>query len=50
MVDRFFGLVAGRFILHGEIEADGKIIKVRVKMGGINMRLYCDDKLVAKKL
>lgn len=49
VVDRFFGLVAGRFILQGEIKVDDKIIHVKAKMGGINMRLYCDDKLVAKK-
>lgn len=49
VVDRFLGLAAGSFTLHGEIDVDGEIIPIKGKMGGINMRLYCGDKLVAKK-
>lgn len=48
VVDQYFGAVATRFCLHGEIEKDGKEIIIEAKMGFVNMRLYYDGKLVKK--
>lgn len=48
VVDQYFGAVATRFCLQGEVEKDGKKILVEAKMGFVNMRLYYDGKLVKK--
>ncbi|GEM_PF-2655394 len=49
VVDQYLGLVATRFCLKGEIDSfDGKII-VEAKMGFLNMRLFYNGVLVAKK-
>ena len=49
VVDQYLGLVATRFCLKGEINSNNELITVEAKMGYINMRLYYNGRLVAKK-
>ena len=49
VVDRYTGLVAGKFVLHGFADRDGELIPVEAKMGAAFMRLYYDGELVAKR-
>jgi len=49
VVDQYTGLVATRFSLKGEIDSDCEKITVEAKLGFVNMRLYYNGYLVAKK-
>ena len=50
VTDQYLGLVATRFCLKGEIYSnDGQPITIEAKMGYLNMRLYYNGRLVAKK-
>jgi len=49
VVDQYLGLVATRFCLKGEIDSNNEPITVEAKMGYLNMRLYYNGRLVAKK-
>ena len=49
IVDFYYGLVANKFVLKGEIEVEERIITVEAKMGYLNMKLFVDGKLVGKK-
>ena len=49
VVDQYLGLVATRFCLKGEINTNNELITVEAKMGFLNMRLYYNGRLVAKK-
>lgn len=50
VVDEYRGLVAGRFVLEGQIEREGEEpIPVEAKMGYIYMRLYYGNVCVGKK-
>ena len=49
IVDFYYGLVANKFVLKGEIEVEERIITVEAKMGHLYMKLFCDGKLVCKK-
>ena len=49
VVDQYLGLVATSFCLKGEIDSNNELIAVEAKMGYINMRLYYNGRLVAKK-
>ena len=50
VVDQYLGLVATRFCLKGEIDFSNEPqITVEAKMGFLNMRLYYNGRLVAKK-
>ena len=49
IADQYFGIVGSNFCLKGQIDAGEKTIPVEARMGQVNMRLYCDGLLVAKK-
>lgn len=49
VVDEYCGLIGYNFILDGKVKINGRKIPVEAKMGHINIRLYCDGKLVGKK-
>ena len=49
IVDQYFGLVAGRFILKGEIDLNDTKIPIEAKMGHLNMRLYYNGEVVSKE-
>lgn len=49
VADQYTGLVAERFCLKGEIDSDCGKITVEAKLGFVNMRLYYNGHLVAKK-
>ena len=49
VADRYYGLIGSNFVLSGKVKMDGKRIPVTAKMGNVNMRLYYDGNLVAKK-
>ena len=49
VVDRYFGFVADKFTLRGNIKRDGKTIPVEARMGALYITLYYDGKAVAKK-
>ena len=49
IVDQYLGVVATRFCLKGEINSNNELIAVEAKMGYLNMRLYYNGRLVAKK-
>lgn len=49
VVDMYKGVIASRFVLKGSIEKDGNVIPVEAKMGFVNMRLFYNGVLVAKK-
>ena len=50
VVDEYRGLVAGRFVLEGQIECEGEEpIPVEAKMGFLFMSLFYGNVLVGKK-
>ena len=49
VVDQYLGLVAFPFCLKSEINTKNELITVEAKMGYLNMRLYYNGRLVAKK-
>lgn len=49
IADQYHGIVAGNFRLTGQLDVDGRQVPVEARMGQVNIRLYYDNKLVAKK-
>lgn len=49
IIDQYHGIVGGKFCLTGQLDVDGRQVPVEARMGHVNIRLYYDDKLVAKK-
>ena len=49
IVDQYLGIMPTKFCLKANLNINGKDIPVEAKMGIVNIRLYCDGKLVAKK-
>lgn len=49
IVDQYFGVVATRFTLKGHLFYEGEKIPVEARMGFLNMRLYYNGLVVAKK-
>ena len=49
VVDRHTGIGEHKYLLFDEWTVDGKKYLVEAQMGYVNMRLYCNGKLVAKK-
>ncbi|MBE5887596.1 MAG: hypothetical protein E7283_02030 [Lachnospiraceae bacterium] len=49
IVDKYEWIVATRFCLKGTVYCEGREVTVEAKMGFVNMRLYCDGKLVGTK-
>ena len=49
VMDEYRGMVAGRFVLRGQIEHNGEFIPVSAEMGYLYMRLYYAHQCVGKK-